>query len=352
MENIPFIADESASLWRTLEAEVLARPEVAGFGLIVAAAAGLTLLWFVLAAFYKLARAAHIAGTAAEIRRGADIGARVLVARGRNRNGGRVSEFMSQTARTHLKRFMFGGPFDVVDFPVRVSNIAQARVLLRQAGADVVVWGEGRKGGLSVVNIVRRSEATDRGIPEHRVLDMPIKRTDWTAPLSQAMAYAVARALRPALGRPADFRAERLSPVVETLEKILAEQPKMDVPLSADILDDYTAGALQLAISDLDGWKDRSVDIMRQALGRLDRARAPERWVTAKINLGRALKHRCENKFDPIQLQEAIGHLTDALEALRTEPRFKIAEGAATAISECQKMLGTRRRFSITKGGI
>ena len=39
-------------------------------------------------------------------------------------------------------------------------------------------------------------------------------------------------------------------------------------------------------------------------------------------------------------------------EALRSEPRLKLAESAAQAIGEAQKLLGTRRKFSISGGGL
>ena len=51
-------------------------------------------------------------------------------------------------------------------------------------------------------------------------------------------------------------------------------------------------------------------------------------------------------------LREGIAYLTEALEALRSEPRLKLAECAAQAIGEAQKLLGTRRKFSISGGGI
>ena len=51
-------------------------------------------------------------------------------------------------------------------------------------------------------------------------------------------------------------------------------------------------------------------------------------------------------------LREGIAHLTEALEALRSEPRLKLAESAAQAIGEAQKLLGTRRKFSISGGGL
>ena len=339
-------------VWRFIETQLHSHPELAGFGLVVTAAALFTGLIFLLIGMWKIASAAHLAGTASEVRRGSDVGARLLIARGRGSRGNSASEFLSQTARTHVKRFMFGGPFDVIEFPAKVSNLTEARSLLKMTGADLVMWGEGRRGKPIEAHIVRRMEASDRHIAEHKVFTLPKRKADWNSTLSMALAYGSARALRPALGRPSDFRADRLMPVVETLEKILTQQPDMDPVLAADVLDDYMAGALQLALSDVDGWKERSVDIMRTSLERLDRSKTPDRWVTAKINLGRALKLRCERSFDPILLQESIGHLTDALEALRTEPRFKLAESAAQAISDCQKMLGSRRRFSITQGGI
>ncbi|MEM8921472.1 MAG: hypothetical protein AAGB25_08875, partial [Pseudomonadota bacterium] len=112
------------------------------------------------------------------------------------------------------------------------------------------------------------------------------------------------------------------------------------------------AGALQMAFAGEEIWLGRSLDVARRTLNGVDRGAAPERWVAAKINLGRALKLRCERRFDPVMLQEAVAHLTDALEALRAEPKFKRAEAAAQAITEAQRMLGARRRFSISSGGI
>ena len=338
--------------WRFMETQIHTYPEVAGIGLVISMAIIVTAFLFFLRAIWKLARAAHMAGTAAEVRRGADVGARVLIARAKTRRSSAATEFLSQTARSHLQRFMFGGPFDVIDFPARVGSLTEARSLLKQSGADIVMWPELQRSGRTIAHITRQADPSDRLIREHRFFELPKRKSDWSSSFSIALAYGAARALRPALARPSDFRADRLIPVVETLEKVLSEQLDMDPILAADILDDYSAGALQLALSDMEGWKERSVDIMRSSLERLDRASAPDRWVAAKINLGRALKLRCERRFDPILLQEAIGHLTDALEALRTEPRFKLAEGAAQAIADCQKMLGTRRRFSITQGGI
>ena len=87
-------------------------------------------------------------------------------------------------------------------------------------------------------------------------------------------------------------------------------------------------------------------------LGEINRSAAPDRWIAANITLGRALRLKAEKRFDPVMLREGIAYLTEALEALRSEPRLKLAESAAQAIGEAQKLLGARRKFSISGGGI
>ena len=92
------------------------------------------------------------------------------------------------------------------------------------------------------------------------------------------------------------------------------------------MVDDASAGALQLAFSGDDTWIDRSVDIARSTLSEINRSAAPDRWIAANITLGRALRLKAEKRFDPVMLREGIAHLTEALEALRSEPRLKLAE--------------------------
>ncbi|MFC7291687.1 hypothetical protein [Hirschia litorea] len=352
--NITFdsLISNTLRYWNMAESWILSHQELASFGVIVALAAILTLFLFAFKMLWGAARSAHIAGTASQVRRGTDIGARVLITQGFGKNGKAASEFLSEAARSHLKGFMFGGPFDVIDFPARIANEEEAQSLLKQAGADLVMWGEGTKKNKIVARIARRDDSKKKTQYQHRTLTLPQNKDNWTSPLSAALAYATARELRPALSRPQDFRAERLEPVVLALQNILNEKPGMDAALRGDIEDDYSAGSVQLAIADMGDWRTRSVEILQKTLSDIDRSETPDRWVRAKINLGRALKIRCEQKFDPIILQESVGHLTDALEALRAESKFKTAELAAQTISDCQKMLGTRRRFSITRGGI
>ncbi len=353
MNNSPSsVLDQLLSLWAQAENWILAQQELATLGVVIGLAACLTFVVVCLRGLWMAASAAHVAGTAAQVRRGSDIGARVLISRGYGKRGGAASEFLSEAARTHLKRFMFGGPFDVIDFPATVRSEAQAQALLKQAGADLVMWGDGSNRKQTVARIARRVEDRSNSSYQHRTLQLPKSKEEWNSALSEAMAYAAARELRPSLSRPQDFRAERLAPVVATLEGVLKDATHMDAYLAGDIADDFAAGVVQLTIAKLGYWPERSVELLRDTLDKIDRSKTPDRWVKAKINLGRGLKLQCERQFDPIVLQEGVGHLTDALEALRSEQKFKTAETAAQTISECQKMLGTRRRFSITRGGI
>ena len=117
------------------------------------------------------------------------------------------------------------------------------------------------------------------------------------------------------------------------------------------MVDDASAGALQLAFAGDDSWIDRSVDIARSTLSEINRSAAPDRWIAANITLGRALRLKAEKRFDPVMLREGIAHLTEALEALRSEPRLKLAESrrashrrSAEAPRHPPQILDLRRR--------
>jgi hypothetical protein len=259
---------------------------------------------------------------------------------------------MHKAIEAYLKDYMFGGPFRITRYPGGIDNEDQAARLLARTDADLLVWAESPRGTKGVARILSRPSNTFEQQRPAMTLAMPKENTAWTDALARAMAYGAAKQFRPALGRPQDFRPERLQPVVESLLSILGQRPKADPKLVAELVDDASAGALQLALAGDDAWVDRSVDIARATLAEINRSASPDRWIAANITLGRALRLKAEKKFDPVMLREGITYLTEALEALRSEPRFKLAESAAHAIGEAQKLLGTRRKFSITGGGL
>ncbi len=350
--NLMSIPQQAGALWAQAEAALVASPMLAGIGLALALGVALALVILAVAAVLQLAMSLRRLLLAAAVKRDNEVGARILVARGGIGRQRPVSRFMQRALDAYLKDYMFGGPFRVIRYPGGIDNEDQANRLLTRTDADLVVWAEAPRGRRSIARILSRPANGFEQLRTPLSLAMPKERSAWNEPLSRAMAYAAAKQFRPALGRPQDFRAERLQPVVQSLLAMLDQKPKADPKLLADLVDDASSGALQLAFAGDDAWIDQSVEIARAALADINRATAPDRWITANISLGRALRLKAEKQFDPVMLREGIDHLTQALEALRAEPRLKLAESAAQAIGEAQKLLGTRRKFSISGGGL
>jgi hypothetical protein len=346
------ILEQVGATWGQAEAALIASPLLAGVGLALALGVGLALVLLALGGIVQLGMALRRIALAAAVKRDNEVGARIIVVRGGIGRQKSVSAFMQRAVDNYLKNYMFGGPFRVIRYPGGIDGEDQATRLLARTDADLVVWAESPRGSKGLARILSRPTNTFEQQRPTMTLAMPKEGSAWNEPLSRAMAYAAAKQFRPALGRPQDFRAERLQPVVESLLAILSQRPAADPKLLAEIVDDAASGALQLAFAGDDSWIDRSVDIARATLANINRSAAPDRWISANITLGRALRLKAEKRFDPVMLREGIEYLTEALEALRSEPRFKLAESAAQAISEAQKLLGTRRKFSISGGGI
>jgi hypothetical protein len=352
MEFLSGIVKTLADTWASVEAALAGSPSLAGIGLMLAVGAGLAIAVLALAGLVRLLFAMRRGAVAKGIKKQNEIGARIVVVRGGGGRRSTIAGFLHKSVDTHLKEYMFGGPFAVISYPGSLEGDARAQQLLTRTEADVILWAEAPRGTKGCARILARPTNTFEPPRAAVTLAMPKEKSTWNEALARAMAYAAAKQFRPALGRPQDFRAERLQPVVESVLSILSQKPKADPALLAEMVDDSSAGALQLAFAGDDAWIDKSVEIARSTLGEINRSAAPDRWIAANITLGRALRLKAEKRFDPVMLREGIAHLTEALEALRSEPRLKLAESAAQAIGEAQKLLGTRRKFSISGGGI
>lgn len=352
MDFLSGILKALVGAWASVEGALVGTPQLAGIGLILAIGAVFALVVLGLATLVRLALTMHRAALASAVKRDDDVGARILVVRGGAGRRSAISAFLRKAVDEHLKDYMFGGPFRVTAYPGSLDGDERAQQLMKRTDADLILWAEDQRGSKGVARILSRPSNTFESARPPVSFAMPKERPDWNDALNRAMAYAAAKQFRPALGRPQDFRAERLQPVVESLISILNQKPKADPALLAEMVDDASAGALQLAFAGDDTWIDRAVDIARSTLADINRSAAPDRWIAANITLGRALRLKAEKRFDPVMLREGIAYLTEALEALRSEPRLKLAESAAQAIGEAQKLLGTRRKFSISGGGL
>ncbi len=352
MEFFSSILKTLQDAWIWLQQAMSGAPALAGIGMILAAIGVLILAIMGLAGLVRLGFAMRRGALAARVRRDDEVGARILVVRGGKGRRRLISAFLGESIEKYLKAFMFGGPFRVTFYPGNLEGDERAAQLMKRTEADLILWSEQPRGAKAVARMLARPSNTFDPPRQPITLSMPREKSAWTDSLGRAMAYAAAKQYRPALGRPQDFRAERLQPVVESVLNILASRPRADQALLAEMVDDSSAGALQLAFSGDDQWIDRSVEIARTTIQEINRSAAPDRWIAANITLGRALRLKAEKRFDPVMLREGIAYLTEALEALRSEPRLKLAESAAQAIGEAQKLLGARRKFSISGGGI
>ncbi len=347
------ILESAREAWSRATALLSASPDLSAIGFLIGIAVTLALLVYLLGALTSALNGMRRAASTRRIRSQEEVGARIVIAQP---GGGRrraITRFLGLSGERYLTDYMFGGKFVVLRHPGGVDSEAQAVAFLKKSEADLVIWSETRrdaKGGLACI-LSRPSRPNEAQRPATR-LAMPKAKAEWTEMLARALAYATAKQYRPALGRPQDFRAERLTPVVQSLLAIRDAAPAADRALLDDISDDATAGALQIASNGEPEWVARAERIARETLAALDRTKSPNRWINAKISLGRALRLRAEQKFDPLVLRESVTHLQDAMESLRTEPRMRLAETAAQAIADSQRLLSGQRKFSITGGGI
>ena len=105
---------------------------------------------------------------------------------------------------------MFGGPFRVVAYPGSLEGDERAHQLMKRTDADLILWAEDPRGLKGVARILSRPSNTFEPPRAPVTLAMPKDKAEWTDALCRSMAYAAAKQFRPALGRPQDFRPERL----------------------------------------------------------------------------------------------------------------------------------------------
>jgi hypothetical protein len=170
----------------------------------------------------------------------------------------------------------------------------------------------------------------------------------WSEDEYMAMAYVAGKRLRPALGRPSDFRADRLEPILLSMAKVLDSGDVISGPARTELEDDYAAGALHVGQTMKSAeWLQRSVDFRSSALKTMQRGADPVRWAQAKIDLGRAMCGLCEQKFEPGTLQNAMTHIREGIDSTKSDRRMQLAETGFEALQRAEQMLADRRRFSI-----
>lgn len=285
-------------------------------------------------------------------------GAKILVAHFSGVQGGRAKSSVLAALEEHLVRFNFGSSFHCAPCPLAIAAseialtpVSHARLLrfFKQSGADLIIWGsvgDGNTSALVCMTTPRRlAQEGRRGLVATRISTVV---AEWGEIEQQAIAYLAGRRLRPTLGRPADFRAERLYPVTVAMGELLGEKAVMSEDAQNQLQEDFIAGALHI------GTQLRNADWLAEARGKAEHALntasvsdAPIRWARLKIALGRIILAQCRLAFDAQQLDQAMAHLREGIDAVRTDERVQLTQSGFDALAQAEAILADRRKFSV-----
>lgn len=342
-----------------LQSVALSRPELAGIGLIAACLIVLLLaLWLIRRILRWLSTAGSAVSAGAKGRK-SQIGYRILLSPLEGRGGGAMFKFLASAGDKHMSSFSF-------DAPLQLSRTARikggrsakaeraARKRLKRSDADMIVWGERLGRGVDGFCVFSLSRAGGLKASE-AIFDqflLPTSSKLRGDDVQRVAAYLLAKRLQPSLGRPADFRAERLEPVAVQLEELLGDAKHLAPSVYQELERDFSAAALHVGESNKDqSWLEKVVTLRRATLERLGDKPQPGVWAEAKLDLGCALIASAAGKFDASIVTEGSVHLRDAIEVLKTEPSIRRAEDAIRTLESARQLTANRDRFSINFNG-
>lgn len=284
----------------------------------------------------------------------------IVIADCRERGGRKYRKAIEEALENHFGAFVFNAQKLVRFFPeslavprpdtapgLRLNTIAEARNLLKQSGADLFVWMSARSGSrsnLRLMAVVAEEWTGHREIDpiECEIHDRP---ENWTLETREALAYILARAVRPILSRPPDFRVEKLMPIVERLAVMRESAHCFDRATAALMTSDYAAGALSLAErGGGQAWYERAYQARLAALAETDRAKDPVAHAFGELELGRALAGMGAKNFDNAMLTQAAVHLRQALDSLREQEVLAQAEAAARSLQKIEQAIADSKR--------
>lgn len=330
----------------------------ATLGLVAIVILGAIALFWLVRLVLILAHRVHIKAAMRAMERDTTPGSKIMVASVKGTQGMSARAVVLDALENYLPEFNFGSAFylgacpisiEATDFALSKADHETLKTAFETSDANIIIWGETRGSEKGAVLCMATPGMLDgqnpRGFFSFTLKGAP---SEWTEDARRAIAYVAGRRLRPALGRPADFRADRLVPIADSMSRLLASEAVLSGQALTELEDDYAASALHIGqnMKSMD-WLTRAADYRTRALAGLKRSDDPVRWAQAKLDLGRALTSQCELKFDQAKLQEAMAHVREAIESTKTDSRMQIADLGIAALKQAETMLANRRRFSI-----
>lgn len=284
----------------------------------------------------------------------------IVIADCRDRSGRKYRKAVEDAVENHFGAFVFNAEKLVRVFPEalnvpradsrpgpRLDTIAQARMFLKQTGADLFVWMSalgGPRPGLRLMAVVAEEWTGHQEAPPV-ACEIHERPENWTLETREALAYVLARAVRPILVRPPDFRVEKLVPIVERLAVMRESAHSFDRATAALMTSDYAAGALSLAErGGGHAWYERAWQARLAALAETDRAKDPLAHALGELELGRTLAGMGAKNFDNAVLSQAAVHLRQALDSLREQEVLVQAEAAARALQKIEQAIADSKR--------
>jgi len=306
----------------------------------------------------RLVRRLRDAGTAGALRTDKSPGYRIVLSRPAGAARGATLKWLGSALEDHLSAFNFGAPYKVARMSVLKGGlapkaVASARRRMALADADLFVWGErrGRKEDGLVLHGLTRGGGLTPADAKLFTLRLPARKAALDGHMPKVAAFLLAKQLQPALGSPQSFRAEKISLLAEALSGMLDHEGPMSAAVRNELESDFCASAVHVAeeAGDLAGL-DRVIALRREHLTEGAVQANPERAIQARMDIGRALLARAARKFDPELIREAIGHLSQVVEALRADPSIMRAQAASDAMFKAQSLLESRKRFAVNFG--
>jgi tetratricopeptide (TPR) repeat protein len=273
----------------------------------------------------------------------------------------RVRQRLMAAVETHFGSFAFSAPVQVEPFPIRLQIIspkahpekirrvgAQAVETLDRSAGDVIIWGKVYPFSDKVELRIVSAPQFGRVLETH-AMTFRMKNGRIPPGVEEAIAYACARRARPVLNRPQDYKPEKLQPIVEALDKLVAEPPPgLADQAFLEVLGDFASGALSLGErGGAAHWLEKSLEARKQYLDRVDRTVDPGAWGAAQQEVGRALAALGEREGAREKLEEAVGVLKLSLDALRATESLQHAEVAMRALQRAEQTLAQRRRIGL-----
>lgn len=285
-------------------------------------------------------------------------GNKILIGRIVGAAGSKAQRRVMDALEEKLPEFNFGSAFymgaapvniEATDFALSRADFQELDAAFQASGADLIVWGDTNfKSNTTRLCFATPATLRSNSSTGFFPLDIENAPAEWGQDEYLAVAYVAGKRLRPSLGRPADFRADRLQPILKSMGSLLESDIVLNGRARTELEDDYAAGALHVgeALNSAE-WLEKSISFRTKSLENMTPGSDPIRWSQAKIDLGRAMCLMCEQKFEPAKLQEAMAHIREGIDNTKSDARMQLAETGFASLQKAEQMLANRRRFSI-----